>query len=236
MYLPNKYTTWYNSIINNAKSRQSLTGYVEKHHIIPKSLGGSNNKTNIVRLTAREHFICHWLLPKMTTDQNRIKMIRALWRMSVPGGADQDRYKINSSLYESVRQRYAQINSLRHKGKTMSSEATRKRHATMMERYGVMSKTRITDEMRKAHSIRQTGKKHSEESKQKMSESRQGSKNHSAKITEDQARYIKYSNESSLDLAKRFNISRSLVYHIKSGLSWTHISDQNIPGATPIQN
>lgn len=65
MYLQNKYTRWYYNIVNAAQNR-SINGYVEKHHIIPKSLGGSNKKINIVSLTAREHFICHWLLTKMT--------------------------------------------------------------------------------------------------------------------------------------------------------------------------
>lgn len=39
----NKYKAWYNRIIQRAKYRK-LVGYTEKHHIIPKSLGGSNKK------------------------------------------------------------------------------------------------------------------------------------------------------------------------------------------------
>jgi 5-methylcytosine-specific restriction endonuclease McrA len=58
LFIDNKYTNWYNSIIDSARNR-ILEGYSENHHIIPKSLGGSNDKSNIVALTAREHFICH---------------------------------------------------------------------------------------------------------------------------------------------------------------------------------
>ena len=36
--------------------------YYEKHHIVPKSLGGSNSPDNLVLLTAREHYIAHLLL------------------------------------------------------------------------------------------------------------------------------------------------------------------------------
>lgn len=53
----------YQELVNKRKSLP-VDGYSEKHHIVPRSLGGSNNKSNIVRLTAREHFIAHMLLYK----------------------------------------------------------------------------------------------------------------------------------------------------------------------------
>ena len=37
----------------------------EEHHIIPRCLGGSDDKSNLVKLTAKEHFICHLLLTKI---------------------------------------------------------------------------------------------------------------------------------------------------------------------------
>jgi hypothetical protein len=103
MYLQNKYTKWYNSIIFSAQNR-TTTGYLEKHHIIPKSLGGSNSKDNLVKLTAREHFICHWLLTKMTTGQNKTKMCMALAMMRVSHKKHQ-RYntKLTSRVYESIK-------------------------------------------------------------------------------------------------------------------------------------
>jgi len=79
MYLQNKYTTWYYSIINNAKNR-NIDSYTEKHHIIPKSLGGDNSTDNLVKLTAREHFICHLLLTKMVNGPERHKMLSAVTR------------------------------------------------------------------------------------------------------------------------------------------------------------
>jgi hypothetical protein len=106
MYLPNKYTTWYYNIIIAGQKRNNLCGYTEKHHIIPKSLGGSNLKSNIVSLTAREHFVCHWLLTKMVYGENKIKMNCAFWRMLVKGSNVQDRYKPNSRIYESLRKKY----------------------------------------------------------------------------------------------------------------------------------
>lgn len=79
LFMNNKYSIWYNSIIFNAQQRvNSKETYVERHHIIPRALGGDNQKTNLVDLSPREHFICHWLLTKMTTGCARYKMLYAL--------------------------------------------------------------------------------------------------------------------------------------------------------------
>jgi len=65
IYLPNKYTECYYNLVNNALNRGKISGYTEKHHIIPRCMGGSDDKDNLVVFTAREHFIAHWLLTKM---------------------------------------------------------------------------------------------------------------------------------------------------------------------------
>lgn len=58
----------YNQIIDRAKS-EIREGYLERHHIVPKCLGGSDDNSNLVLLTGREHYICHWLLAKQTNDK-----------------------------------------------------------------------------------------------------------------------------------------------------------------------
>jgi len=108
------YKNIYYKIIENAKKETDnghrQLGYFEKHHILPKSLGGSNDKENLVKLTAREHFICHWLLVKMydkgTTE--RYKMLCALWRMNNNGAPGQKIHYINSHAYEALRIEYAE--------------------------------------------------------------------------------------------------------------------------------
>lgn len=62
---------------------RDLVDYCERHHIVPRALGGANDKSNIVRLTYREHFLAHWLLTKFpfVGDQKR-KMQFALWSMT----------------------------------------------------------------------------------------------------------------------------------------------------------
>jgi hypothetical protein len=58
------YQKIYDQLISKANDR-ILEGYSEKHHILPRSLGGSDDISNIIALTAREHFICHLLLAKI---------------------------------------------------------------------------------------------------------------------------------------------------------------------------
>ena len=58
------YEKLYQSIIKN-RQRTPYNGYTEKHHIIPRCLDGSDDEINLVRLSAREHYICHYLLTKM---------------------------------------------------------------------------------------------------------------------------------------------------------------------------
>jgi hypothetical protein len=95
IFINNKYTRWYYSIINRVETR-NISGYLEKHHIIPKSFGGSNKKSNLVKLTVREHYICHLLLTKMVTGKYRAKMVYALSLLK-------PKTKHNSILYENLK-------------------------------------------------------------------------------------------------------------------------------------
>lgn len=100
LFLINKYSSWYYNIINRAQSR-TLEGYVERHHIIPKCLGGTNEQSNLVALTAKEHYICHRLLIRMTSDDAKKKMIKALSAFRA-SGRNKGR-KLTSNQYEQIR-------------------------------------------------------------------------------------------------------------------------------------
>lgn len=65
------YQNVYSRLVDRAKTRQ-LIGYKEKHHIVPKCLGGSNKSANLVELTVREHYICHLLLVKIHPDNPKL--------------------------------------------------------------------------------------------------------------------------------------------------------------------
>ncbi|CAB5215127.1 HNHc domain containing protein [uncultured Caudovirales phage] len=112
MYLSNKYSKCYYNIIANAQIRiLPNETYKEKHHIIPKSLGGSNKKENLVSLTAKEHFICHLLLPRFTTGNAKNKMLYALMALSRLNNKNQVRHKINSNTYNKIKEQFSIIKS-----------------------------------------------------------------------------------------------------------------------------
>ena len=105
MFIDNKYTKWYFNIIKQADHRD-YKEYVEKHHIIPSCLGGSNKKDNIVTLLPREHYICHLLLTKMTKGQARYKMAFALSMLVKVKSIGEGRHIVTGRLYEYARRVY----------------------------------------------------------------------------------------------------------------------------------
>jgi hypothetical protein len=104
MFINNKYTKWYFSLVNKG-SKIKPNGYSEKHHIIPKSLGGSNSITNLIYLSARQHYIAHLLLVKMTKGLEKRSMTHAMIRFA--GKNQRKGYKISSKLYEIIRNEYS---------------------------------------------------------------------------------------------------------------------------------
>lgn len=97
MFIKNKYYTVYKIFIEDRKSRKLKTDFYESHHILPKSMGGSDDLDNLVNLTPREHFFAHLLLSKITANEHQLKMAYALRMMS---GISKGTKVINSKQYE----------------------------------------------------------------------------------------------------------------------------------------
>ncbi len=118
MFCNNKYTRWYYQIISRAQTRQiSSECYTEVHHIIPKSFGGTNDSNNLVTLSGREHFIAHWLLTKMVSGtKQKYQMWNAFSCMLYRERSGQERYKVSSRVFESIKSAGAKIKSERFQG------------------------------------------------------------------------------------------------------------------------
>jgi hypothetical protein len=147
----NKYKVWHDNIITKAKNR-ALTCYTEKHHILPKCLGGSNNEDNLVRLTAKEHFIVHMLLCKFTEGRNRHLVLVAFEGMCRLK-SDKRNYKITSRVSAKLR------------------EESREHSHMKTDKYKQMFSKRML-----GNTIT-LGFKHKEETKNKIAERMKGNKN-----------------------------------------------------------
>ena len=88
------YITRYNNFIESLKD-QEVSGVYEKHHIVPKSMGGTDDATNLIKLTPRQHYIAHWMLWKAYGG----KMAQAFWCMNNTKGR-----QINSRSYARLRE------------------------------------------------------------------------------------------------------------------------------------
>ena len=136
--------------------------YTEKHHILPKSKGGSNGKDNIIRLTPREHLVAHKLLARIYDDRG---MWFALMMMSRGGCRSAIGQRVSSREYELIRKRVMSLPSP-WKGVKLSDEHKKKVSLGSPRLSGAN------------HPM--FGKKHTEETKKRMSESspRKSGKDH----------------------------------------------------------
>jgi hypothetical protein len=120
------YLNIYNLIILKAQKRiKNNDDYYEKHHILPKCIGGNNLKENLVYLTAKEHFICHHLLFKIYGGSKLANAWYAMCRI----GKGQEKRNINSRLFKNAKETRSRIlsdqsigNKNHFYGKTHSAE------------------------------------------------------------------------------------------------------------------
>ena len=170
------YSKIYDNLIQKGVNREltsPLAGYSERHHILPRCLGGTDVPSNRVRLTPEEHYVAHLLLVKMHPTE--YKLLWAVIRMV--GGSTN--VKRTNKLYGWTRRRF--IEYMRQP----KSDETRRR----MSEYWTKHRREhpVTDEMRQRMRERNVGKKHSEETKKKMSEAHTGkpkSEAHKQKMSE----------------------------------------------------
>lgn len=99
------YEKIYNDLIESRRCRLRIdTEYYERHHIKPRCFGGSDDSSNLVYLTFREHFIAHKLLFKFSKGKKKQQMGFALHRMCSVNNANQ-KYRLNNSRdFEKVKQ------------------------------------------------------------------------------------------------------------------------------------
>ena len=90
------YYNRYTKFIESCRIQNLNDVYTEKHHIIPRSLGGTNDESNLITLSGRQHYIAHWMLWKAY----RGKMALAFKFMNHDG---KHARRINSKIFEQLR-------------------------------------------------------------------------------------------------------------------------------------
>lgn len=110
------YQKIYDDICKRGQERILPEGtYVEKHHIVPKCLDGIDEKSNITILTAREHFLVHYILAEKLYP-NHHGLWFAFWRMCGPSNPHQTRYSPTSKIYADTKKKISLIKSERNSG------------------------------------------------------------------------------------------------------------------------
>lgn len=94
------YQEIYNRLVRRGQDR-ILEGYSEKHHIVPRCLGGTDDASNLVSLTPEEHYLCHLLLVKI--HPNNIRLVKAAMFMV----SSNDSLKRNNKLYGWLKRKYS---------------------------------------------------------------------------------------------------------------------------------
>lgn len=155
--------------MDRAKARD-LSGYFERHHIIPLCLDGADDESNLVRLTPEEHFVAHLLLMKMYPDH--WGLIGAVMRMSKNGGT--------SRLYGWLRRRFSRI----RKRQAFSAETREKmRLAKLGKKRGPHSEETIAK-----MKATKTGRKYSEEHRAAIAKAHLGKKHPHSQKTKNKIR------------------------------------------------
>jgi hypothetical protein len=97
------YERIYDIIVKRGRERV-IEGYGERHHIVPKCIGGTDEDLNITVLTAREHYMAHWLLIKIYPNNRKLAYaFNAMCRRSKNQNRD-----ISSAAYNAARKNWVQ--------------------------------------------------------------------------------------------------------------------------------
>ena len=102
------YQKIYNNLIESRKNKPlKIDEYYEKHHIIPRCLGGPDDEHNLIKLTYREHFIAHWLLVKIHKSHSGINYaFLCMLRKQSDGRI------LNSRMFETIKKNFSKFKKL----------------------------------------------------------------------------------------------------------------------------
>jgi hypothetical protein len=232
------YERIYNCLIEKRQKYPLIKkqSYCEAHHIVPISINPTlkNEKTNIVNLSAREHYLAHKLLVNICkskfglNSKEHCSMLSALWFLTHKFNNGYT-VKISSRTFQTLKEEYSKMLSETKSGKNhwnwgkhLSEETKRKiGNANAKNKWSDERKINFskliqgennpnygnfwTDEQRKNASLKKVGTKLSDETKQKLSQMFSGKNNPMYR----KSSWEKCTDEERTDRIKRWQESMS---------------------------
>jgi hypothetical protein len=148
----NIYLQRYNKLISHYKTL-TLEGYTETHHILPRCMGGDNSPENLVKLTAKAHFVAHHLLCK--AYPNNRKLLHAFGRFVQSN--DRIQRQFTARMYDQAK-------------KAISEAVRGTKRPYMVERNKARKGEKRSEEHKRKVSEKLKGRKLTDEHKAKLTE------------------------------------------------------------------
>lgn len=145
------YEKHYYALTNRASTR-IIDGYTEKHHIKPKCLGGTDDGSNLVRLTPEEHYLAHQLLVKIYPSNRKLLFAARMMTVSAIG------QRTKNKMYGWLKRKISEVGhstdtrekiGKSHKGSKRSDEIKTKMSILQKERGGYGPKIFSDDHKKK---------------------------------------------------------------------------------------
>ena len=198
------YDQYINRILKTRDNIRLIQYYQERHHIKPKCLGGNNNKQNLIWLFAEEHYYAHKMLAKENPHEK--KLVYPWWKMSTDGIR-----KITAQDYKEAKESFIKV----VKGIPLTEEQKAKLSQSFKEKY-------------KKEKHPWIGRKHSEESKKKISENHadvngQNNPNYGKQCSEETKKKIGKANKGKQPWLGKHHTeeSKNKMSESKKGIKWS---------------
>jgi hypothetical protein len=122
------YKKHYDALIQRARHRV-LEGYSEKHHVLPRCLGGNDDPNNIVKLTAEEHYVAHQLLVKLNPGNPGL-----IYAACVMAHSPINK-RVNNKLYGWLKRELSKLQSKKFSGRVWTQEQNARRSETVKRQW-----------------------------------------------------------------------------------------------------
>lgn len=203
------YEEFINNILETRGRFECGDEYHERHHILPKCMGGTDDEDNLIDLLPQEHYEAHRLLALENSDNDKLQY--AWWYMChcKRSGCE---YEVSADEYSEAKIRISDIMKNRYISddtRKKLSEASKRRHHT--------------EESRKKISEANKGRIFSEETRQKLSEAAKNRPH----MSEDTRKKISDSLSGENNYNYKKHLSEDIKRKISEGMRGKFVGEKN---------